>query len=141
VVEGHVQLDVDGADRSNSRDVWRCSYETRVTLLDHDAALPPLWDLRVAAHDGRPPRWLALFTPSTGPFRAIFSDPAAAQALATWLRATAATQAGQYQLGLFEADDGRDDSTIPADRNIARTFKIASSDELTLLAVRKLGKD
>jgi hypothetical protein len=114
-VEGRVQLDVGGADRGEPRDMWQCTYEARVTLLDHNAVLPALWDLQVAAHDGRPERWLALFTPATGPFRALFPDPEAAQAFAAWLRATAMPQAGRYQLGLFEADRGTDDSTIPPD--------------------------
>jgi hypothetical protein len=135
VVEGQVQLNMSGVDRGGT---WRCSYQTRVTLLDHDAVLPALWDLEVAAHEGQPARWLGLLAPSTGPFRAIFSDPGAARAFATWLRATSATHTGPYQLGLFEADGGTDESTVPADRDIARTFRPASSEELKGLAVRRL---
>jgi hypothetical protein len=140
-VEAHISLDVDGIDGGTSRDIWRCTYENRFTLVDHDAVLPALWDLRLGASDGKPPRSLALFEPSVGPLRAIFSDPAAAQAFVTWLRATGATRAGRYQLGLFEADRSTDGTTIPQDRDIARTFRAASVEELKLLAVRRLGED
>jgi hypothetical protein len=143
-VEAQVQLDVDGRGRSDSSQgsplAWRCSYETRFTLLDHAAVLPPLWTLQLAA-PGRPARWLALLAPATGPFRAIFADPAAAQSFATWLRATSATRAGDYQLGLFEAGDRPEESTIPADLDIARTFRTATGAELGMLAVRRLGED
>jgi len=139
-VEAQVQLDVDGVDRSDPRLPWRCSYEAHFTLLDHAAVLPSLWTLQLFA-PGRPPRALALLTPATGPFRAIFSDAAAAQAFATWLRATSATRAGGYQLGLFEAGEGTQESPIPDDRDIAHTFRTATSEELGMLAVRRLGED
>lgn len=139
-VEAQVQLDVEGFDRRDSRYVpWQCSYEAHFTLVDH-AVLPPLWTLQLALR-GKPVRWLALLAPATGPFRAVFSDPAVAQSFASWLRATSATQAGGYQLGVFEADDRPEPSVLPADRDIARTFRPATSAELGMLTVRRLGED
>lgn len=144
-VEAQVQLDVEGLERSDSRQgspvsPWACSYETRFTLVDHTAVLPPLWTLQVAAA-GKPLRALALSGPATGPFRALFTDPTAAQSLATWLRATSAHNAGGYQLGLFDSEDRSPGTTIPSDRNIGRTFQAATGDELALLKVWRLGED
>lgn len=135
-VEAQVQLVVEGLSRSDSpRPAWRCSYLSRFTLLDHASVLPSLWTLQLS---GNP---LALSAPATGPFRAVFSDPAAAQSFATWLRATGATGAGGYQLGLFEAGDQPEDSTIPADSGLAHTFRSATSNELRMLTVRRLGEE
>jgi hypothetical protein len=141
VVEARARLDVDGIQKKRSRDIWRCSYETRFTLVDHDSVLPALWDLRIAPGPGKPRRWLALFEPAVGPFRAIFTSAEAAQAFAIWLRATGATQAGRFQLGLFEADQGKSPSTIPVDRDIASTFRPASVDEVQALRVGRLGEN
>ena len=141
VVEARIALEVAGTGPKDARDVWRCSYASRVTLLDHQSVLPALWDLHLPSREGRPERWLALFAPTVGPFRALFTDSAAVQAFATWLRATGATHVGRYQLGLFEADPGSDESTIPADRDIARTFAAASAEELRMLDIEHLGED
>jgi hypothetical protein len=141
VVEAHVSLEVDGTGPAGHRGMWRCSYETSFTLVDHDSVLPALWDLHVASRDGKPMRWLALFEPSVGPFRAIFTEAQAAQAFASWLRATGATRAGRYQLGLFEADEGRSQSTIPADHDIASKFRTASADDVRNLSVGRLGEN
>lgn len=141
VVEAHVTVDVDGTGSAGSGGLWRCSYETRFTLVDHDSVLPALWDLHIASREGKPKRWLALFEPAVGPFRAIFTDVQAAQAFASWLRTTGATRAGRYQLGLFEADEGRSQSTIPSDRDIASKFRPASSDDVRILTVGRLGED
>jgi hypothetical protein len=139
VVEAHVSLDLVGTGPGRSRSIWKCTYETGFTLVDHESVLPALWDLRVASRDGKPKRWLALFEPAAGPFRAVFADPAAAQAFATWLRETGATRAGRYQLGLFEADASGSHFTLPADRNIASTFQPASAHELQALTDARLG--
>lgn len=136
-VEAVVQLELQGG---RSRSAWRCTYETHLTLLDPEAVRPTLWNLQLAS-PGQRPRWLALFEPSTGPFRAVFADAAQAQAFLTWLHATAATHAGRYQLGLFEADREATDYVIPADRDIARTFKAASDTELQRLVLRRLGEN
>jgi len=138
-VEARLELDVDGTGGSDAPGVWRCTYETRFTLLDHPSVLPPLWDLQLSAPG--PARWLALFDTSVGPFRAIFSDPAAAQAFAAWLQATSASRAGRYQLGFFEADPDQLASMLPTDREIGSTFKAATADELRHLTVRRLGED
>lgn len=141
VVEAHVSLEVDGTVPARSRDTWACSYETNLTLVDHDSVLPGLWDLHTVPRVGRPKRWLALFTPAVGPFRVILTDAQAAQAFATWLRTTGATHAGGYQLGLFERDTGMSQSTIPADRDIARTFQPVSADEAQMLVVGRIGEN
>lgn len=141
VVEAHVSLDVDGIGPRGSRDIWRCSYKTSFTLVDHDSVLPALWDLRIVSRQGKPTRWLALFEPAVGPFRAIFTSAEAAQAFATWLRTTGATRAGRYQLGLFEADEGGSQSTVPADLDIASRFRPASADDVQTLTVERLGEN
>jgi hypothetical protein len=141
VVEAHVSLDVEGTGPPRSGDVWRCTYETRLTLVDHDSLLPPLWDLHIASRDGKPKRWLALFEPAVGPFRAIFTDAQTAQAFATWLHSTGATQVGQYQLGLFEADKGRTPATIPADQDIGSSFQLASPVDMRILTAGRLGEN
>jgi hypothetical protein len=141
VVEAHASLELEGTGLGGSRDVWRCAYETRFTLVDHDSILPALWDLRIASREGKPTRWLALFEPSVGPFRAIFTDAQAAQAFASWLHATGATRAGRYQLGLFEGDEGRSRSTIPADQDIASKFRPASAEDVPNLTVERLGEN
>lgn len=140
VVEARVSLDVEGAVSVGSHGIWRCTYETRFTLADHDSVLPALWDLHIASRDGKPRRWLALFNPAVGPFRAIFTDAQAAQAFATWVRSTGATRVGPYQLGLFEADKGRSQATIPADRDIGSNFHPASADDVQILTVGRLGE-
>jgi hypothetical protein len=131
---------VDGTQKG-SRDIWRCSYETRFTLVDRNSVLPALWDLHIGSGQGRPKRWLALFDPALGPFRAIFTSAGSAQAFATWLHATGATRAGRYQLGLFEADGGKSQSTIPADQDIANNFRPASVDEVHALTVGRVGEN
>lgn len=141
VVEARARLDVDGTRQKGSRDLWRCSYETRFTLVDHDSVLPALWDLRTGSGRGKPKRWLALFEPALGPFRAIFTSAEAAQAFATWLRVTGATHAGPYQLGLFGADEGKSQSTIPADRDIVNKFRPASVDEVQALTAGRVGEN
>jgi hypothetical protein len=141
VVEARVVLDLDGAGPARARDSWRCSYETRATLVDHESVLPELWDLHTAPRDGKAERWLALFEPATGPFRAVFTSAQSAQAFATWLRATGATYAGRYQLTLFEPDSGRSRSTLPPDRDIASKFQPASVADLQTLAVGRLGEN
>jgi hypothetical protein len=141
VVEAHVSLDVEGAGSADSHGIWKCTYETSFTLADHDSVLPALWDLHLASRDGKPRRWLALFKPAVGPFRAIFTDAQAAQAFASWLRSTGATRVGQYQLGLFEADKERSHATIPADRDIGSSFRPASADDVLNLTVGRLGEN
>jgi hypothetical protein len=113
----------------------------RVTLVDHDSVLPALRDLHIDSREGKPKRWLALFAPAVGPFRAIFTDARAAQAFSSWLHSTGATRAGRYQLGLFEADAGTSQSTSPADQDIAGKFRPASADDVQLLTVGRLGEN
>lgn len=141
VVEANVSLDVDGTGPGDARDPWRCSYETRLTLVSHDSVLPKLWDLSTVPYNGKPRRWLAFFEPSVGPVRAIFTDAQSAQAFATWLRVTGATRAGRYQLGLFTADADRSPATIPADRDIATNYQLAAADEVRGLTVGRVGEN
>lgn len=139
IVKADVDLVLEGREGGHAGKTWRCSYETPLLLLDHEAVLPALWDLRVA-RPGLPERWLALFNPATGPFRALFTDAAAAHAFASWLQATGASRVGPYQVGLFEADQGGSEANLPADRDIARSFAPAADDELQGLAVERFGE-
>jgi hypothetical protein len=119
---------------------WECSAETTVTLVDREAANPALWDLRRTAQ-GRSEQWLALFDPSTGPVRAIFTSPADADSFALWLRQTHATHAGRYQLGLFRPEYSRQpQNTRPAEGSLVNTFQPVSADDLDALIVGRLGQ-
>jgi hypothetical protein len=119
---------------------WECSAETTVTLVDREAATPGLWDLRRTTQ-GRSEQWLALFDPSTGPVRAIFTSPADADSFALWLRQTHATHAGRYQLGLFRPEYSRQpQNTRPAEGSLVNTFQPVSADDLDALIVGRLGQ-
>jgi hypothetical protein len=82
-------------------DEWSCSTEVRATLVDQDAVRQPLWDLGLASANSGRREWLALFDPALGAMRLVFDSPAAAKALADWLRATRSTQVGPYPVRAF----------------------------------------
>lgn len=86
----------------DSGEEWVCSSETRTTLVDEDALRQPLWDLGPASTNSRRKERLALFDPALGAVRLVFDSPAKAHSFLTWVRATGATQIGDYSLRLVE---------------------------------------
>jgi hypothetical protein len=138
-VEGKISLEFVAARSRSAHERWRCSFDTRVTLVEPDAERPPLWDLRTPARGGKKKSWLALYDPKIGPIRAIFTSPAAANGFASWIRQTGALRAGQYQLGMFQPADG-DRSPAPVEHSIAGSFHPASVDELNAVTVGRLGE-
>jgi hypothetical protein len=127
------------AQRSRSEPARKCAIETRMTLVDEDAARPPLWDLATARPGGTRKLWLALFDSKAGPVRTIFTDPIAARGFAEWIRQTDATRVSRYQLGVFEPESLEDEPrVVPTDRAIMDSFRPASPEELTSLTVGML---
>jgi hypothetical protein len=82
-------------------DEWSCSAEVRATLVDQDAVRQPFWDLGLASANSGRTEWLAVFDPALGGVRLVFDSPAAAKALADWMRATRSTQVGPYPVRAF----------------------------------------
>jgi hypothetical protein len=139
-VEAKVRLEFVAA-RSRSSEPFQCSAEIRSTLVDHEEAIPPLWDLRRSVQNGRPQWWLALFDSRSGPFRAIFTSPAAAQGFASWLRQTHATRIGPFQLGLFRPDYLPNGArTAPVERFVIDSFRAAEPGELDTMTAGRLGE-
>jgi len=139
-VEAALSLDF-AARRGTGRQQWTCSAESRFTLVDRNATAPNLWDLRRAAEYCRSEWWLALFSATEGPFRAIFSSPAAATGFAAWLRQTHTLHVGAYDVGVFRPEYSRDARrTVPAFHSVADTFRTASADDLNSLIVGRLGE-
>jgi len=134
VVDAHARLDVDVVGGA------RCSYEARFTMVDHESVLPSLWDLHTLPRDGKRKRWLALFEPGVGPVRVVLGNAQVAASLAHWLRVTAATRLGKYQLGLFEGDELRGRATLPPDREIGSNYRAATVEEVQALDVGRLGE-
>jgi hypothetical protein len=121
--------------------VCRSSAQVRTTVADRDAVRPPLWDLGVSSINGPRRRWLALGDPAAGVFRAIFDSPTAATSFANWIRATHATQAGPYRLGLFERE-GREPlrPLTPVDREAMETFRALTAADAEALRTGPLGE-
>jgi hypothetical protein len=121
---------------------WQCSVQRHITLVDHDSAAPPLWDLRKAPEKTAVSElWLALFGPKSGPSRAIFTSPAEANGFAAWLRETHATRVGPYQLGLFRPDYSEDSRhAMQPEHSLTDTYHAASADDLNGLIAGRLGE-
>ena len=129
------------AARSRSFMPFQCSVESRMTLVQHEDAIPPLWDLRLAVPNGRIEWWLALFDGKSGPFRAIFSSPADAQGFASWLHQTHATRVGPFQLGLFRPNYAPTAArTVPTERFVIDSFRAAAPGELDTMVMGRLGE-
>jgi hypothetical protein len=126
--------------KSRSEPRRLCAVETRITLIDHDAARPPLWDLGISHRGGSRKLWLALFDPKTGPVRAIFTDPIAARGFAEWAQQAGATHVSRYQLGLFEPEETGPMKVLPSDRAIMDSFRPVSPEDLSALTVRMLAE-
>jgi hypothetical protein len=140
VVNAKITLDVTAARARPTREFWHCTFENRFELIDHESVLPNLWGLRKTGRRGEEDQWLALNDPSTGPFRAVFSNPEAAHGFADWLRATGATLVDKYPLGLFQLDEPDVDTPPAANRAVAVPFHGISTEELQILEVKRLGE-
>jgi len=141
VVDARLTLTVTAAtSRRVSSGLWRCSFESRLELIDRASVLPDLWGLRKTGFRGSESEWLALNDPTTGPFRAVFTNPEAARGFTDWLRATHAARIGQYSLGLFRPE-APDSNTPPAvNRAVAAPFHDITQQELEVLDVKRLGE-
>lgn len=147
-----VELDFLAGSGRRARQRWRCSVSTQAVLVDHDAELPPLWVLRTAPRRGRP-SVLALYTPTVGPFRAVFTSPAIAAGFAQWLRETAATRIDAYEVGLLRpaeelhwrrpdrdhpSGSARERQAPRASQSAAARFNHASTRDIDVLRVSRL---
>jgi len=140
-VEATLSLDFAASRTSTARQQWACSAESRFILVDRTATAPNLWDLRKSAEYGRSEWWLALFSPKSGPLRAIFTSPADASGFASWLRQTHALHVGGYDIGMFRPEYSRSARrTVPAFHSVADTYRTASMDDLDVLLVGRLGE-
>lgn len=137
VVDAKLTLDILGSD---AHGLWRCSFESRLELIDRASVLPDLWGLRKTGFKGNQSEWLALDDPTTGPFRAVFTNPEAARGFSDWLRATHATRIEKYSLGLFRPEEPDSHTPPAATPTVAATFHGASQEELGKLDVRRLGE-
>ena len=137
VVDARLTLDITA---SSAHTPWHCSFESRVELIDRASVLPALWGLRKTGLGSAQSEWLALNDPTTGPFRAVFTNPEAARGFANWLRATRAIRIEKYVLGLFPLKDS-DRRTPPAvTPPVAASFHGISREELEVLDVKRLGE-
>ena len=140
VVDVKLTLDVTATSQHGTQGLWHCSFESRLELIDRPSVLPDLWGLRETGHRGEEDEWLALNDPTTGPFRAVFTNPVAAQGFADWLRATRATQVDKYPLGLFQLEAPESDTPPAANRAVAVPFHGISLEDLQVLDVKRLGE-
>jgi hypothetical protein len=138
-VNGRVILQLTVAHSRRTQQRWNCSFEGRFELVDHDAVLPDLWGLRVTGRRGAADQWFALADPTSGAFRAIFTDAQIAHSFAAWLRTTKAAEVGRYKVGLFQLEP--DENTPPAARRIPATpFHPFTAEDLQALEVKRLGE-
>jgi hypothetical protein len=140
VVNARITLNVTAARARPTGELWRCTFENRFELVDHQSVLPNLWGLRKTGHDDEEDQWLALNDPTTGPFRAVFLNPEAARGFADWLRAAGAARVDKYLLGLFQLEEPDVDTPPAANRAIAVPFHGISTEELQTLEVKRLGE-
>ena len=134
-VDANVTLDLTavGANR-----LWRCSFVSRVELVDRGSVLPDLWSVRKIGRPGTQNEWLALNDPTTGPFQAVFTNPEAARGFTDWLRATRATHVDKYPLGLFRPEPPDSHTPRAANLAVAVPFHAISQEEVRLLDVKRL---
>jgi hypothetical protein len=113
----------------------------RVVLATREAVRPPLWDVGTSGMNSGRTRWLALSSPASGVFRAIFDSPTAASSFANWVRATQAGQIGPYQIGLVQ-QYGRQPMRplVPVDRGTEETFQALEPKDLKDLRTGPLGE-
>jgi len=137
VVDAKLTLDVTA---TSAHGLWHCSFENRFELIDRASVLPDLWGLRKTGHHGEEDEWLALSNPTTGPFRAVFTNPLAAQGFADWLRATRSTQVDQHSLGLFQLEAPESNTPPAANHTVAVPFHKILQEDIQALDVKRLGE-
>jgi hypothetical protein len=127
--------------REESGDEWHCSAEGRTTLADHDSVRQPFWDLGLAGKNTERGEWLALLEPSLGAVRTVFDSPASANALASWIQTTRATQIGEYQIGVVRQGAPRKARPYgPVDADTMTTFRALTADDLPAIEVGAVGE-
>jgi hypothetical protein len=140
VVEGTLVLELTAAAKRSAQERWRCSITTQFQLIDHESVLPNLWVLRKSGQRGVESQWLAFNDPTTGPFRAVFSDVQSARGFAGWLRETRAQSVGPYQLGLFRPNEPNPNTPLISRLSVAVPFHGIAPEELQTLEVKRLGE-
>ena len=139
-VEAKVKLDYEISNSSGS-ERFSCSATRQAVLVDRDAIRPALWDVGVPTQYGARKTWLALYSPATGPVRAVFTTLEAAIAFTRWAQQVSAVTAGNYRLGLFTpADRNEEEPVLPADASIMETFHPITAEELVNLRVGEIDK-
>ena len=140
-VEADIDLEYHVKRSFLSRHEWQCTVHTDLTLVDHNAVRPPLWDLGTPDSHGKRTWWLALINPKTGPFRIIFTSPAEAHGFATWLLQTGATRVGQYDFALVQPGAAGAKKPIkPVDWTVVETTRAASGNDLRQIEVGRIGE-
>jgi hypothetical protein len=139
-VKGTFSLDLTAATKPSAREHWRCSFTTQLELIDHDSVLPDLWVLRRTGRPGLESQWLAFNDPTTGPFRAVFSDVQTARGFANWLRETQAQSVSVYQLGLFRPNEPNPNMPLTSRLSVAIPLHGISPEDLQNLEVKRLGE-
>ncbi len=140
-VEAAIDLDYE-ISSANGSVAWSCSASSHEVLVDRDAIRPALWDIGVPLTLGTSrKRWLAVYSPTIGAVRAVFTAPEAARAFAAWLQQVGGAAAGKYSLGLFTPDHPNEKGRIlPFDTSIMDTFRSISADEIALLRVGEIDR-
>jgi hypothetical protein len=140
-VEAAIDLDYE-ISSANGSVAWSCSANSHEVLVDRDAIRPALWDIGVPLTLGTSrKRWLAVYSPTIGAVRAVFTTPEAARAFAAWLQQVGGAAAGKYSLGLFTPDHPNEKGRIlPFDTSIMDTFRSISADEIALLRVGEIDR-
>jgi hypothetical protein len=139
-VEASINLDYHISNATGS-ERFSCTATRHVILVDPDAIRPSLWDVGVASKFGTRKKWLALYSPSTGAVRAIFTTLEAAHAFTKWVQQSGAVTAGKYSIGLFTPTaPTEEDPNLPADTTIMQTYQPISAEELLDLRAGEIGK-
>ncbi|HEY4212947.1 MAG TPA: hypothetical protein VGM84_15815 [Steroidobacteraceae bacterium] len=136
-VDTHMTLDVMLTSVKAPHELYACSFESLINVVDHDSVRPPLWDMGAPGRSGGPRQlWLALYDRSQEAFRAVFTTPAVANGFAAWLKKTHAVRVGKYQLGVFQQDEvDRLRQRVPQDRTILESFRPITAAEIDALRV------
>jgi hypothetical protein len=139
-IEALINLDYIVQNPRQHRE-WSCSAQAHALLVDRDEVRPPYWDLGVSQLNAGRKYWLALFDESHGILRALFESPAAANAFATWIRASGSDKAGSFTLGLFDGTQPKSlRPFVPVDKTAFDTFRPLLAAEAKDLRVGPLGQ-
>ncbi len=136
-VSATITLDLVLGDSRASQHPWSCSFESAVPLVSRDETLPPLWGLTRITRGAKPKSWIALYERSKGPIRVLFDDPASARGFARWLGETAASRAGEYELGLLTYDDAEARHRDPLS---AGKYRDLAPEDTSALGISRVGE-